>query len=120
MNKLIAIAILGSALVLAGNRAEAHDEGAYFVLGAFVGSALNGHAVRHSPTIHYAPVQHYPVRTYAYYPPPRKVVVHQHHYREHHYREHHYRPGKGQHRWKSRQEYRRDAHRGKHRSRRGR
>lgn len=125
MNKLLAIGILGSALALAGNRAEAHDEGAYFVLGTIVGSVLNSHSVRHAPTIHYAPAPHYAARTHVYYPPPRKVVVHKHHYRERHYREHHYRehryrPGKGEPRWKARQEYRHDSHRGKHRSRGGR
>lgn len=115
MNKLLAVGILGLALGLAGNRAEAHDEAAYFVLGTIVGTALNGHHVWHAPMVHYVPSRHYPVRYRTYYPSSPRVVVHRHDYRKHGYR-----AWKAEHRWKGHRGHRYDSRRDKYRGRRGR
>jgi len=79
MKKILAIGSLGLALVLAHGPARAHDEAAYFVLGAIVGSTLTRSSVHYAPVVYSAPVRYVPAYRHVYYPP-RQVMVVDHRY----------------------------------------
>lgn len=80
MKKFLAIGTVGFALALAHDSARAHDEAAYFVLGAIVGSSMSRHSTTYAPVVHPVPVTYAPAYRYSYYPPRPTVIVERRYY----------------------------------------